>query len=158
MDRVPMTVKGEVALRDELQRLKHEDRPNITKAIAEARAHGDLKENAEYHAARERQSFIEGRIQDIESKLSRAQVIDIAKVPHQGRVVFGSTVQLYNVDTSEEVVYHIVGEDESDISKNKISINSPIARGLIGKSEGDEVTIVTPGGEIHYEVTEVQYV
>ena len=158
MDRVPMTVKGEVALRDELQRLKHEDRPNITKAIAEARAHGDLKENAEYHAARERQSFIEGRIQDIESKLSRAQVIDIAKVPHQGRVVFGSTGQLYNVDTSEEVVYHIVGEDESDISKNKISINSPIARGLIGKSEGDEVTIVTPGGEIHYEVTEVQYV
>src|SRR3990167_2580195 len=158
MDRVPMTVKGEVALRDELQRLKHKGRPNITRAIAEARAHGDLKENAEYHAARERQSFIEGRIQDIESKLSRAQVIDIAKVPHQGRVVFGSTVQLYNVDTSEEVVYHIVGEDESDISKNKISINSPIARGLIGKSEGDEVTIVTPGGDIHYEVTEVQYV
>ncbi|MEK6730897.1 MAG: transcription elongation factor GreA [Pseudomonadota bacterium] len=158
MDRVPMTVKGEVALRDELQRLKHEDRPNITKAIAEARAHGDLKENAEYHAARERQSFIEGRIQDIESKLSRAQVIDITKIPRQGRVVFGSTVQLYNVNTSEEVAYHIVGEDEADISKNKISINSPIARGLIGKSEGDEVTIVTPGGDIHYEVTEVQYV
>ncbi len=157
MDRVPMTVQGEQALREELQRLKHKDRPNITKAIAEAREHGDLKENAEYHAARERQSFIEGRIQDIESKLSRAQVIDIAKIPHQGRVVFGTTVKLFNVDTHEEVAYHIVGEDEADISKNKISVNSPIARGIIGKSEGDEVTIITPGGEMHYEITNVIY-
>ena len=139
VNRVPMTVEGEVALRAELERLKTQDRPTVIAAIAEAREHGDLKENAEYHAAREQQGFIEGRIADIESKLSVVQVIDVTSLPHTGKVIFGTTVDLINVDTDAEVTYKIVGDDEADIKLNKISINSPIARALIGKEEGDIV-------------------
>ena len=135
--RVPMTVEGEVALRSELERLKTKDRPTVVAAIAEAREHGDLKENAEYHAAREQQGFIEGRIAEIESKLSMAQVIDVTSLPHTGKVIFGTTVSLINLETDAEVTYKIVGDDEADLKQNKISVNSPIARGLIGKEEGD---------------------
>jgi transcription elongation factor GreA len=157
MNKVPMTVEGEKALRDELEQLKKVDRPRISQAIAEAREHGDLKENAEYHAAREQQSFAEGRIMDIEGKLSHAQVIDVAAVPHTGKVIFGVTVDLINVDTDESVTYRIVGDDESDAKNNLISVNSPIARALIGKMEGDAVLVRAPGGDIEYEIDEVRH-
>jgi transcription elongation factor GreA len=157
MNKVPMTVEGEKALRDELEQLKKVDRPRISQAIAEAREHGDLKENAEYHAAREQQSFAEGRIMDIEGKLSHAQVIDVAAIPHTGKVIFGVTVDLINVDTDESVTYRIVGDDESDAKKNLISVNSPIARALIGKMEGDAVLVRAPGGDIEYEIDEVRH-
>jgi transcription elongation factor GreA len=152
-----MTTQGAQMLREELQRLKTVDRPRITKAIGEARAHGDLKENAEYHAAREQQSFAEGRIAEIEGKLSHAEIIDVTKIDAAGRVVFGTTVQLFNLDDESEVTYKIVGEDEADINAGMISVNSPIARGLIGKEKGDETTIETPGGSVAYEVVEVRY-
>jgi len=152
-----MTVEGEAALREELQKLKTEDRPRIIQAIAEAREHGDLKENAEYHAAREQQSFAEGRITEIEGKLADAQVIDLSKMPQTGKVIFGVTVDLKNYDDDSEITYKIVGEDEADIKNNKISIMSPVARALIGKSEGDVVTVQTPNGEIEYEVDAVHY-
>lgn len=157
MQRYPMTVQGAAALQEELTRLKTIDRPAVTAAIAEARAHGDLKENAEYHAAREQQGFIEGRIQDIEGKLSNAQVIDISKVPHTGKVIFGSTVEIEHIETEEVKTYQIVGDDEADFKIGKISVNSPIARGLIGKEEGDEAVIETPGGLVTYEIMSVSY-
>ena len=158
VNRVPMTVEGEVALRSELERLKTKDRPAVIAAIAEAREHGDLKENAEYHAAREQQGFIEGRIADIESKLSVVQVIDVTSLPHTGKVIFGTTVDLINVDTDAEVTYKIVGDDEADIKLNKISINSPIARALIGKEEGDIAAVETPAGVTEYEIAEVKHI
>ena len=135
MNKVPMTVGGEIRLREELEQLKKVDRPRISQAIAEARAHGDLKENAEYHAARDQQSFAEGRIMGIESKLAEAQVIDVTKLTRTGKVIFGTTVNLINVDTDEAVRYQIVGEDEAEVKSNKISVTSPIARAMIGKEE-----------------------
>ena len=158
MNRVPMTVQGEKALRDELFHLKTVERPRITEAIAEARAHGDLKENAEYHAAREQQGFAEGRLQDIEAKLSNVQVIDVTKFNNTGKVIFGSTVTVLNGETEEEKTYQIVGDDEADIKVNKISVNSPIARTLIGKVEGDEVVVQAPGGDIELEIDKVEYI
>lgn len=157
MNRVPMTVNGEKQLREELDQLKRVERPRITNAIAEAREHGDLKENAEYHAAREQQSFAEGRIQDIESKLSLAQVIDITQMPPGEKVIFGSTVTLVNIDTDDEVQYQIVGDDEANVKEGRISVNSPIARGVIGKEVGDTVGIQTPSGITEFEIDEVQY-
>lgn len=157
MQRYPMTPEGKTALEKELQQLKTVDRPRIIQAIAEAREHGDLKENAEYHAAREQQGFCEGRIQDIEGKLGAAQVIDVKEIEQTGRVVFGVTVTIANLDTDEEKTYKIVGDDEADFKINKISVNSPIARGLIGKSEGDEVKIQTPQGQVEYEIIKVEY-
>lgn len=157
MQRFPMTKQGHDALQAELQHLKSVERPRISAAIAEARAHGDLKENAEYHAAREQQGFIEGRIQDIEGKLSNAQVIDVTAMPKTGKVIFGVTVDIVNVETDETKTYQIVGDDEADIKANKISVNSPIARGLIGKEEGDVVGIQTPAGVVEYEIAEVRY-
>ncbi|MEO6699392.1 MAG: transcription elongation factor GreA [Paraperlucidibaca sp.] len=157
MQRYPMTVEGAEALKAELNKLKFTDRPAVVAAIAEARAHGDLKENAEYHAAREQQGFIEGRLQDIEGKLSNAQIIDIKLMPKTGKVIFGSTVDIENVDTGEARTYHIVGDDEADFKIGKISVNSPIARGLIGKSKGEEALIETPGGTVEYEVVAVRY-
>ena len=157
MQRYPMTPQGHAALEEELKQLKTVDRPRITAAIAEAREHGDLKENAEYHAAREQQGFCEARIRDIEAKLGGAEVIDPLKLPQDGRVVFGVTVVIENLDTEEQKRYKIVGDDEADFKANKISINSPIARGLIGKSEGDEAKIQTPSGEVEYEIIEVLY-
>jgi transcription elongation factor GreA len=157
MQRYPMTPQGHAALEEELKQLKTVDRPRITAAIAEAREHGDLKENAEYHAAREQQGFCEARIRDIEAKLGGAEVIDPVKLPQEGRVVFGVTVVIENLDTEEQKRYKIVGDDEADFKANKISVNSPIARGLIGKSEGDEAKIQTPSGEVEYEIVEVLY-
>ncbi|MCF6766662.1 transcription elongation factor GreA [Thiotrichales bacterium 19S3-7] len=157
MQRIPMTVSGEKQLKDELDKLKFEVRPKVVEAIAEARAHGDLKENAEYHAAREQQGFVEGRIRDIEFKLANAQIIDIAKLPSSDKVVFGSTITLLNCETDEEKVYQIVGEDEADLKLSKISVSSPIARALIGKFEGDVVEVTTPGGVTEYEISEVKY-
>ncbi|HSC48349.1 MAG TPA: transcription elongation factor GreA [Gammaproteobacteria bacterium] len=157
MSKVPLTVRGAERLREELKRLKGVDRPKVIQAIAEARAHGDLKENAEYHAAREQQGFIEGRIQEIEAKLSNAEVIDVTHMSANGKVIFGATVVLSQEDADKEVTYQIVGEDEADIKAGRISINSPIARGLIGKQEGDEVTITTPAGKKQYEIVEVRY-
>lgn len=158
MSKVPMTVAGAERLREELDRLKKVDRPRIVKAIAEAREHGDLKENAEYHAAREQQGFCEGRIQEIEGKLSHAQIIDVKSIPHSGKVIFGTTVDIINVDTDQTVTYQIVGDDEADVKANKISISSPIARALIGKQEGDEVVVNTPAGEVTYEIDRVQHI
>lgn len=158
MQRFPMTPQGEQALKEELQRLKSEDRPRIIAAIAEARAHGDLKENAEYHAAKEQQGFCEGRIQEVEAKLGAADVIDVTTLQQDGRVVFGVTVEIENLDTEERKSYRLVGDDEADYKVNKISINSPIARGLIGKREGDEVKINTPKGEVEYEIVSVKYI
>lgn len=158
MQRYPMTVQGAEALKAELNKLKGTGRPAVTAAIAEARAHGDLKENAEYHAAREQQGFIEGRIQDIEGKLSNAQIIDITQMTNNGKVIFGATVDIENVETGEAKTYQIVGDDEADYKIGKISVNSPIARGLIGKVEGDAVMIETPGGRVEYEVIAVRYV
>lgn len=157
MSKVPMTVEGERALREELTRLKSVDRPRIIAAIAEARAHGDLKENAEYAAAREQQSFCEGRINEIEGKLSNAQVINVAELPNQGRVIFGVTVDIINVESDETVTYKIVGDDEADVKQNKISVNSPIARALIGKELGDVVIVKAPGGNIEYEIGEIRH-
>ena len=157
MNKVPMTVAGEAALREELTRLKTVDRPRISKAIGIAREHGDLKENAEYHAAREQQSFAEGRIIEIESKLAGAQVIDVTKIPRSGKVIFGTTVDLVNIETDEEVRYRIVGEDEADIESGKISVTSPIARALIGKEEGDDAVVHAPGGEREYEIQGISY-
>ena len=158
MNQYPMTAKGAEILRSELEQLKTVKRPEIVRAIAEAREHGDLKENAEYHAAREQQGFCEGRVQDIEAKLSNAQIIDISKIANNGKVIFGATVTIVNVETDEEVSYQIVGDDESDIKKNLISINSPIARGLIGKNLDDEISITTPGGMIDYDIIKVEYI
>ncbi|WP_108446045.1 transcription elongation factor GreA [Halomonas denitrificans] len=157
MNKVPMTVAGEQRLRKELEELKGEARPRVIAAIAEAREHGDLKENAEYHAAREQQGFIEGRIQEIEGKLSNAQVIDVTKLPQTGKVIFGVTVGLINLDNDEEVTYRIVGEDEADIKERRISVTSPIARALIGKEEGEVVVVKTPGGEVEYEISSVEH-
>ena len=153
-----MTQIGEARLREELKKLKSEDRPRVIQAIADAREHGDLKENAEYHAAREQQSFIEGRIQEIEGKLSVAQVIDVTTITNTGKVIFGTTVHLINMDTDEEVKYQIVGEDEADIKAGKLSISSPIARALVGKSEDDVVAIRIPSGTVEYEITKVEYI
>ena len=157
MNKVPMTVRGANLLRDELKKLKSEDRPSVIKAIAEARAHGDLKENAEYHAAKDQQGFIEARIKDIEAKLSNIEVIDVTTVDAKGKVVFGSTVKLLDLQADSEIVYTIVGEDEADIKTGLISYTSPIARAIIGKNDGDEVSFSAPGGEKHYEVIEVRY-
>ena len=158
MVQYPMTATGAASLRRELEKLKNVVRPEIVASIAEAREHGDLKENAEYHAAREQQGFCEGRIQDIEAKLSNAQIIDISKIANNGKVIFGTTVTIVNVDTDEEVTYKIVGDDEADIKLNLISVNSPIARGLIGKMLDEEISIQTPGGTIDYEIINVQYI
>ena len=157
MNKVPVTVRGHELLKEELKRLKSVDRPDVIKAIAEARAHGDLKENAEYHAAREQQGFIEGRIKDIESKLSHAQIIDAASLDAGGKVIFGSTVVLLDLNSDQEKTYQIVGIDEADLKLNKISVTSPIARSLIGKMEGDEVTMEAPGGTHEFEILEVRY-
>ena len=157
MQKIPMTVEGEAALRIELEKLKKEDRPIVIQAIAEAREHGDLKENAEYHAAREQQGFIEGRIQDIESKLSLCQVVDISQMPEGDRVIFGSTVTIINTETDEELKYRIVGDDEADVKAGMISYQSPIARALISKEIGDVVNVHTPGGEVEYEIDDVSY-
>ncbi len=157
MQRYPMTPNGHKALEEELKQLKMVERPRITQAIAEAREHGDLKENAEYHAAREQQGLCEARIRDIEAKLGGAEVIDPTKLPQEGRVVFGVTVVLENLDTGEEKRYQIVGDDEADFKQNKISVGSPIARGLIGKSTGDEAQIQTPSGMVEYEILDVLY-
>lgn len=158
MNQIPMTAEGAEMLKAELHELKTVKRPQIVNAIAEAREHGDLKENAEYHAAREQQSFCEGRIQDIEGKLSNAQIIDVKKMTNNGKVIFGSTVTLLNLDNDEETSYRIVGDDEADIKNNLISVNSPIARGLIGKSLDDVATIQTPSGAKEFEIIEVQYI
>jgi len=157
MNKFPMSKLGEQQLREELERLKAVERPRIIQAIAEARAHGDLKENAEYHAAREEQGFTEGRIQEVEGKLSNAQIIDVAAIKNTGKVIFGVTVELENIDTEEEVRYQLVGEDEADLKLGKISISSPIARGLIGKLEGDVVGVNVPGGMVEYEIISVQH-
>lgn len=157
MARVPMTVEGAERLREELNELKSVQRPKITKAIAEAREHGDLKENAEYHAAREQQSFCEGRVAEIESKLADSQVIDVTKIEATGRVIFGTTVTLINIETDETVVYQIVGEDEADVPKGKISVSSPIARAIMGKHEGDEIVVNAPAGDIEYEIDKVEH-
>jgi len=156
--RVPMTVAGAERLREEVEQLKRVERPRISKAIAEARAHGDLKENAEYHAAREQQSFVEGRISDIESKLSAAQIIDVTKIPTTGKVIFGVTVAILNLETDETLRYQIVGEDEASVKENRISITSPLARSLIGKEEGDVVVVRTPGGDAEYEIVSVLHI
>jgi len=158
MKKVPMTVEGDQALRAELSDLKKVQRPRIIQDIADAREHGDLKENAEYHAAREQQSFCEGRIQEIEGKLADSQVIDVKAIPATGKVIFGTTVTIVNVETEEEKTYRIVGDDEADVKINKISISSPIARALIGKEEGDVVVVKTPGGEVEYEIDKVEHI
>lgn len=157
MTTIPLTAAGAERLKEELKQLKSVERPRIIQAIAEARAHGDLKENAEYHAAKEEQGFIEGRINDIESQLSSAQIIDVAKLNAGGKVVFGATVDLADEETGDEVTYQIVGDLEADISKNRISISSPIARALIGKEEGDIAVVIAPGGEKEYEILAVRY-
>lgn len=154
---IPMTVEGAESLREELQHRKGALRQEITQAIAEAREHGDLKENAEYHAAREQQGFNEGRIQEIEGKLADAQIIDIAKIPAADKVIFGVTVSLLDLDTDQQTTYQIVGEDEADLKSGKISVMSPIARALIGKSVGDAVVVSTPGGEKEYEIDNVEH-
>ena len=155
MKKVPMTILGATMLREELQRLKTIERPRIIAAIAEARAHGDLKENAEYHAAREQQSFVEGRILEIEGKLSISQVIDVTQIENTGKVIFGVTVTLINLSTEESVSYKIVGEDEADIKLTKISITSPIARAMIGKLVGELIQVSTPDGVVEYEIIDV---
>ena len=156
--RVPMTVQGAEKLRTELQELKTITRPKLSAAIAEARAHGDLKENAEYHAAREQQGLAEARIRDLEAKLSAVQVIDVIKMDNQGKVIFGATVELTNLETEQNVRYQLVSEDEADLKLGKISAGSPIARSLIGKMEGDEVVVKTPNGEIVFEIVAVHYI
>ncbi len=158
MRTVPMTVGGAASLREELQELKSHVRPRIIQAIAEARAHGDLKENAEYHAAREQQSFCEGRINEIESKLSEAEVIDVIKIPATGKVIFGTTVTLINLDTDKKVTYQVVGEDEADVKQGKISVTSPISRAIMGKEEGEDVVVKAPAGDIEYEIDTVEHI
>lgn len=158
MDKFPMTAAGEQALQKELVQLKQVERPRIVQAIAEARAQGDLRENAEYQYAKEEQGFIEGRIAEIEGKVGNAQVIDVTTIPHTGKVIFGVTVHLMNLDNDAEVTYKIVGDDEADIKQNKISVYSPIARALVGKSEGDVVVVNAPSGEIEYEIVKVAHV
>ena len=157
MSKVPMTPLGVKLMREELERLKSVERPIVIVAIAEARAHGDLKENAEYHAAREQQGFIEGRVQEIEFRLSNVQIIDVTKIDNSGKVIFGVTAEIENQLDGKIVIYQIVGDDEADIKKNKISISSPIARALIGKHEGDVVNIRVPDGEVEYEIIQVQH-
>lgn len=157
MSKIPMTTRGIMLLQDELKKLKSKDRPDVIAAISEARAHGDLKENAEYHAAKEQQGFIEGRIKEIESKLSNVQEIDVTIINAGGKVVFGSTVTLIDLQNNDEITYKIVGEDEADIKSNLISYSSPIARAIIGKFEGDDVVFQAPGGEREYEVVSVEY-
>ena len=157
MKRTPMTLRGAEALRAELRRLKSEARPSVIKAIAEARAHGDLSENAEYHAAREQQGFIEGRINEIEAKLSNAEIIDPSKLTNNGKAVFGAVVELEDQDDGTRVVYQVVGEDEADIRAGRISITSPIARALVGKSQGDVVDVSAPGGVRSYEIVTVRF-
>jgi transcription elongation factor GreA len=152
-----MTVEGSERLREELNELKSVQRPKITKDIAEAREHGDLKENAEYHAAREQQSFCEGRVAEIEGKLADAQIIDVTKIEPTGRVIFGTTVTLVNLETDKTVIYQIVGEDEADVPKGKISVSSPIARAIMGKQEGDEIVVNAPAGDIEYEIAQVEH-
>ena len=158
MNKVPLTLKGAEKLREELRKLKQEDRPKVIQAIAEAREHGDLKENAEYHAAREQQGFIEGRIKEIEGKLSNCQVIDVTEMEATGKVIFGVTVVLLDIETEKEERYQIVGDDEADIKQGLISVSSPIARGLVGKEEGDEVAVQVPGGLREFEILEVLYI
>jgi transcription elongation factor GreA len=158
LKRVPITARGAEALRVELRKLKSEDRPNVIKAIAEARAHGDLSENAEYHAAREQQGFIEGRIQELEGKLGNAEIIDVTQMENTGKVIFGATIDLEDEDSGAKQTYQIVGEDEADIKAGRISVGSPIARALVGKSEGDSVDVTTPGGKRSYEIIAVRYV
>jgi transcription elongation factor GreA len=158
MNKVPMTVRGHELLQEELKRLKGVDRPAVIQAIAEARAHGDLKENAEYHAAKEQQGFIEGRIKELEAKLSNLQVIDVTAIDAKGKIVFGATVDLLDDATGKEIVYRIVGEDESDLKQGLISYTSPMARALIGKYEGDQITLSAPGGKMQYEVIQVRYI
>lgn len=157
MNKVPVTVRGHQLLTEELKRLKSQDRPEVINAIAEARAHGDLKENAEYHAAKEQQGFIEGRIKELEGKLSHLQIIDVTAVDAKGKIIFGSTVELLEEETGKETAYKIVGEDEADIKTGLISYTSPIARALIGRNEGDVVNFSAPGGEKQYEVIDVRY-
>jgi len=157
MSKVPLTLRGAELLRDELKRLKSVDRPAVVAAIAEARSHGDLSENAEYDAAKERQGFIEGRIQEVESKLGNAQIIDPKALDADGRVVFGATVELEDMDSGDPVTYQIVGDDEADIKQGKISLNSPVARSLIGKYAGDVAEVQTPGGKREYEILDVRY-
>lgn len=154
----PMTQTGAEKLRLELEDLKKVQRPRIVQAIAEAREHGDLKENAEYSAAREQQSFCEGRINEIEGKLGNAQIIDVTKIPHTGKVIFGTTVTIINLDTEQSMSYQIVGDDEADVKANKISVNSPIARALVGKEEGDVVVVKAPGGDVDYEIDKVEHI
>ncbi len=158
MRTMPITARGAEMLREELRRLKSEARPRIIQAIAEARGHGDLKENAEYHAAKEEQGFIEGRIQEIESRLANAEVVDVTRLKNTGRVVFGATVQLVDEADGRSVAYQIVGEEEADISAGRISIASPIARAMIGKNEGEVAVVAAPGGERSYEIVKVEYV
>ena len=157
MSKIPLTERGAELLRTELAKLKSEDRPRVIAAIAEAREHGDLKENAEYHAAREQQGFIEGRIQDIESKLGNAQIIDVRTLPKNGKIVFGTTVDLVDIDSDEELSYRIVGEDEADVKAGLVAFSTPIARGLLGRVEGDEVSVDVPGGTRSFEVLAVRY-
>ena len=158
MDAIPMTVAGAKALEVEFLRLKNEERPRIINEIATARSHGDLKENAEYHAAKDEQGFIEGRIREIESKLSRMQLIDVTQLTQDGRCVFGTTIALLNLADNSEIIYQIVGEDEADIELGKISCHSPIAKALIGNEEGNEITVKAPKGDILYEILEVRYI
>jgi len=158
MNQVPITKDGAEALADELKELKSVRRPAVIQAIAEAREHGDLKENAEYHAAREEQGFIEARIKDLEGKLSNAQIIDITKLPNNGKVVFGTTVVIYDEEKDQETTYQIVGEDEANIKENKISVSSPVARALIGKEVDDVAIVKAPGGDLEYEIVDVKYV
>ena len=157
MDKIPMTVRGAESLRAELDRLKSQERPRIVKAIAEAREQGDLRENAEYQYAKEEQGFIEGRIHDLEGKLSNAQIIDVTQIASSGKVIFGSTVDLLNLSNDEKISYQIVGDEEADIKGNKLSVYSPIGRALIGKEEGAEVLVETPGGQVEYEILSVQH-
>lgn len=157
MKRFPMTKEGAKKLQEELEHLEKVERPKVIQAISEARAHGDLKENAEYHAAKEQQGFVEARIRDIKSKISHAQIIDVTTMKNEGVVIFGSTVQLLNLETEEQHHYHIVGDDEADMKHRKISVSSPIARALIGKSKGDEVEVTTPAGIVAYEIVAVEY-
>jgi transcription elongation factor GreA len=158
MKRFPITLRGAEALRDELRKLKGEARPNVIKAIAEARSHGDLSENAEYHAAREQQGFIEGRIQELEGKLGNAEIIDVTSFGKTGKVIFGSTVDLEDEDSGAKVTYQIVGVDEADLKESKVSVTAPIARALIGKSAGDVVGVQAPSGVHEYEILEVRYI
>ena len=157
MSRVPITKDGEISIKEKLSNLKFVERPKISQAIAEARAHGDLKENAEYHAAKELQGLVEAKISEMENTLANAQVIDVKEIPETGRVIFGSTIKVYDIEKDNEVVYKIVGNLESDPEKGHISIDTPIAKGLVGKFVDDEIKINTPSGDLHYEIIEVKH-